>query len=348
MVATGAVGEGWGQTRVHRASPTPPRKDLRDPSARRILLVAHPTRRDAHVLAAGVAQRLDEAGVEVVADERARRRARRRASGSSVTATRPASCELVCVLGGDGTILRAAEISRGSGAPLLGVNLGHVGFLAEAERENLDDTVDRIVARDYTVEERMTLDVSVSHGGVVIFSQLGPQRGERREGRPGPDDRAGRRDRRRGRCRPGAATASSSPRPTGSTAYALSAGGPVIWPDVEAMLARPDQRPCALRQAGRRRPAGAPRRRGPRRAPRWRGVVACDGRRASSTSPRARASGGPVRRAGPAGPPRRPPFTDRLVAKFDLSDRGLARPRPDRAQPRGRTGAATPSVVTGT
>ena len=65
-----------------------------------------------------------------------------------------------CVLGGDGTILRGAELSRGSGVPLLGVNLGHVGFLAEAERDDLDATVERIVARDYTVEERMTLEVT--------------------------------------------------------------------------------------------------------------------------------------------------------------------------------------------
>ena len=56
-----------------------------------------------------------------------------------------AGCELVCVLGGDGTILRGAELSRGTGVPLLGVNLGHVGFLAEAEREDLDATVERIV-----------------------------------------------------------------------------------------------------------------------------------------------------------------------------------------------------------
>ena len=60
---------------------------------------------------------------------------------------------------GDGTILRGAELSRGSGVPMLGVNLGHVGFLAEAEREDLDDTVERILSRDYTVEERMTLEV---------------------------------------------------------------------------------------------------------------------------------------------------------------------------------------------
>ena len=69
------------------------------------------------------------------------------------------------MLGGDGTILRGAELSRGSGVPLLGVNLGHVGFLAEAEREDLDATVERIVSRDYTVEERMTLEVHAYEDG---------------------------------------------------------------------------------------------------------------------------------------------------------------------------------------
>src|SRR5699024_1980147 len=63
------------------------------------------------------------------------------------------------------TLLRAAELARPAGAPLLGVNLGHVGFLAEAEREDLGETVRSVVDRDYVVEERMTLDVAVFHGG---------------------------------------------------------------------------------------------------------------------------------------------------------------------------------------
>jgi NAD+ kinase len=67
----------------------------------------------------------------------------------------------VIVLGGDGTILRAAEIGRGCDRPLLGVNLGHVGFLAEAERDDLPATVHALCARDYAVEERMTLSVRV-------------------------------------------------------------------------------------------------------------------------------------------------------------------------------------------
>src|SRR3954447_4108194 len=77
--------------------------------------------------------------------------------------------ELVIVLGGDGTILRAAELARSSTAPLLGVNLGHVGFLAEAERDDLAAAVTRALARDYQVEERMTLSVRVKPQGEFIW-----------------------------------------------------------------------------------------------------------------------------------------------------------------------------------
>src|SRR4051812_19828219 len=72
-----------------------------------------------------------------------------------------ADCELVIVIGGDGTILRAAELARECGTPLLGINLGHVGFLAEAESDDVEFTVDAIVHRRYSSEERLTLDVSV-------------------------------------------------------------------------------------------------------------------------------------------------------------------------------------------
>src|SRR5690606_38828562 len=72
-----------------------------------------------------------------------------------------AELELVIVLGGDGTILRAAEVVREEAVPLLGINLGHVGFLAESERTGLADTVQRAVDRKYEVEDRMALSVAV-------------------------------------------------------------------------------------------------------------------------------------------------------------------------------------------
>ncbi|WP_129838837.1 NAD kinase [Streptomyces sp. RFCAC02] len=147
-------------------------------------------------------------------------------------------CELLVVLGGDGTLLRGAEFSHASGVPMLGVNLGRVGFLAEAERDDLDQVVDRVVRRAYEVEERMTLDVVVLVDGDRrhtdwALNEVSVEKAARErmlevvtevDGRPvsgfGGD---------------GVVCAT----PTGSTAYAFSSGGPVVWPEVEALLMVP-------------------------------------------------------------------------------------------------------------
>ena len=71
------------------------------------------------------------------------------------------SVELGIVLGGDGTILRALEAVRDAGIPVHGVNLGHVGFLAESEVEDLSITVSRLLDGDYDIEKRSTLDITV-------------------------------------------------------------------------------------------------------------------------------------------------------------------------------------------
>lgn len=290
---------------------------------RRILLVAHPRRREVVEIARGVVDRLAEAGIEVVL-------AREEAAAfgpidiGPVLDADPAQpslgCELVCVLGGDGTILRGAEHSRGTDAPLLGVNLGHVGFLAEAERENLDSTVDHIVEKSYTVEERMTLDVSVHHEGRQIatswaLNEVSVEKAARErmlqvtveiDDRPlstfGCD---------------GVVVAT----PTGSTAYAFSAGGPVIWPDVEAILMVPNSahalfaRPVVVAPSSRLAIEVIDTMEGI-------GVMWCDGRRQVDLPPGARVAVGrsatPVRLARLSASP----FTDRLVAKFDLSVAG--------------------------
>ncbi len=138
---------------------------------RRILLVAHPRRTEALHVARDVVARLVAEGIQVALMPEEAEAVGLRTDSSVIEAdpdTPARDCELVCVLGGDGTILRGAEMSRGTDAPLLGVNLGHVGFLAEAEREDLRATVERIVTRDYTVEERMTLDVRVARDGEVV------------------------------------------------------------------------------------------------------------------------------------------------------------------------------------
>jgi NAD+ kinase len=148
-------------------------------------------------------------------------------------------CELVLVLGGDGTFLRAAELARNAGIPVLGVNLGRIGFLAEAEAEAIDSVLEHVVAKDYRVEERLTLDIVVRERGRIInqgwaLNEASLEKGPRLgvlgvvveiEGRPvstfGCD---------------GVLVST----PTGSTAYAFSAGGPVLWPDLEAILVVPN------------------------------------------------------------------------------------------------------------
>src|SRR5699024_11470025 len=70
--------------------------------------------------------------------------------------------ELAIVLGGDGTILRGAELVRGRSTPLVGINLGHVGFLAESEVDRVAHVVARAAERDYQVAERMTLDLTLT------------------------------------------------------------------------------------------------------------------------------------------------------------------------------------------
>jgi NAD+ kinase len=223
---------------------------------------------------------------------------------------------MVLVLGGDGTILRAAELTRGMGVPLLGFNLGHVGFLAEAEREDIDEVVRRISEGQYEVEERGTIDVRVQRPGAEMsrdwaLNDATIEKGDPArmievvievDGRPlssfGCD---------------GVVMATS----TGSTAHAFSAGGPVVWPDVEGMLLVPVSahalfaRPLVVGPSSvlavevMARSVSS-------------GVLSCDGRRTMAlpvgTRVEVRHSDVPVRLARLA----LAPFTDRLVSRFDL------------------------------
>lgn len=145
--------------------------------------------------------------------------------------------EIAIVLGGDGTMLRAAEAVRGTEIPILGVNLGRVGFLAEVEKPSLDEIVSAVVARNFLTEERMVLAYSVEREECEISSgwalnevtiersettmvELFVQIDHRPLSRWGCDGLI---------CST----------PTGSTAYAFSAGGPIVWPEVQALLVLP-------------------------------------------------------------------------------------------------------------
>ena len=230
--------------------------------------------------------------------------------------------ELLIVLGGDGTILRGAEWVLTSDLPLLGVNLGHVGFLAEAESSEIDSIVERIVEHSWTVEERSTVQVTLREcdGGEVVWSsyainEVSIEKAARErmlevvvevDGRPLS----------RWAC-DGVLLAT----PTGSTAYAFSAGGPVIWPGVDALLMVPLSahalfaRPLVL---------------GPTstvvieliEASPTHGVVWCDGRRSaelrSGMEIEVRQGVHKLRLARLS----EAPFTDRLVNKFGLRVEG--------------------------
>ena len=162
------------------------------------------------------------------------------AGADVVPATREAAqdAEMVIVLGGDGTLLRAAEMARPAGAPLLGVNLGHVGFLAEAEPDDLAGAVDQVVEHRYTVEERMTIEVRVRQDGTVTAQTWALNEGSvekvARERMIEVVTEIDGRPLSRWAC-DGVVCAT----PTGSTAYAFSAGGPIVWPEVEALVMVP-------------------------------------------------------------------------------------------------------------
>jgi NAD+ kinase len=296
-------------------------------SKRTMLVLAHTGRQIALSSARQVINQLTAAGIAVRVTET--EAPALECSGAVVVPAGPAAAEgaeLVIVLGGDGSLLRAAELARPAGTPLIGVNLGHVGFLAEAEPDGLTETVDRLVAGEYRVEERMTVDVVASDNGTEFarawaLNEATLEKAARErvievivevDGRPlsrwGCD---------------GVVCAT----PTGSTAYAFSAGGPVVWPEVEALLmvplaahalfARPivvsPQSVVALELVNEGGEASS--------HEADRAVMWCDGRRKLNLPPGARVEvrrgALPVLLARVHGDPSGE-FTGRLVAKFGL------------------------------
>lgn len=232
--------------------------------------------------------------------------------------------EVVMVLGGDGTILKAAEIVRETATPLLGINLGHVGFLAETERDALQQTVARVVAKDYVVKERLTLDVSVLVEGKEVFSTwaLNEATVEKSTAEKMLEVVVEIEERPLTSFGCDGIVIST---PTGSTAYAFSAGGPVVWPAVEAILVVPLSahalfaRPLVISPQTLvavevlQRSAGH-------------GVLWCDGRRTQALPPGARVE---VRRSEKSvrlARLRQSSFTDRLTKKFSLPVSGWRGP----------------------
>ena len=145
--------------------------------------------------------------------------------------------EVAIVLGGDGTMLRAAEVANERDIPLLGVNLGLVGFLSEVERTKISDVIDALVNKSYVIDPRITLGYTVERGDVIVSSgwALNEVTVEREKATmvelfleidSRPISRWG--------C-----DGLICSTPTGSTAYAFSAGGPILWPEVDALVVLP-------------------------------------------------------------------------------------------------------------
>jgi NAD+ kinase len=306
---------------------------------RLVLLVSHTARKEALSATLECAEALLKAGITPVMDQQERAETLAHAktvSNSSAEAilelgkdVQESDLELAVVLGGDGTILKAAELVRASQTPLLGINLGHVGFLAESEKNEISLTMARVVAKDYLVKERMTLDVAVKLDGKEVYrtwalNEATVEKSARErmlevvvevDGRPlssfGCD---------------GIVVST----PTGSTAYAFSGGGPVVWPSVDALLMVPLSahalfaRPLVISPNSLvavevlQRSAGA-------------GVLWCDGRRSTELPVGARVevrkSDKPVRLARLS----QGPFTDRLVRKFSLPVEGWRGPDSEKA-----------------
>lgn len=289
---------------------------------RRILVVSHAYREEAIAATIDAVRALREAGVTAVLDPDDREAfAPHFDIGTTSALGRDIGVEdleIAIVLGGDGTILRAAEMLRGSDCPIVGVNLGHIGFLAEMESYDLETTIDRVLHRDYTVEERLALEVRATCGDDLIadtwaLNEASVEKGRRMlEVGVGVDGQA---------LTTFACDGVVLSTPTGSTAYAFSAGGPVVWPGVEAMLMVPIaahalfNRPILIGPESTLSVTILPENIGP-------GVLWCDGRRrtelpaGSTVSVRRSELSVRLARLNPAS------FTERLVKKFRLPTSG--------------------------
>lgn len=203
----------------------------------RIGLVVHGGRDSSREAAAKAARILDDLGVEVVVErERALPRTPATAVREEVLVE---DLDLAVSLGGDGTFLRAAHLCRDRGVPVLGINAGRLGFLAEVERDDLGGALEAVVEERYTVMERPTLRVTVETGdgdrvhhgwalNEVSVEKTARQRLLLMDVRVSGTMFA--------RVPADALVVATA---TGSTAYALSAGGPIVSPEVEATLVVP-------------------------------------------------------------------------------------------------------------
>ena len=292
-----------------------------------VLILTTALDKNAASVAAGVSSMLRGRGIQTYFPAEDLARLSALGESQSLLEYQNQQIDMAIVLGGDGTILRAAEVLWEKPAPILGVNLGHVGFMAEAEKSDLEKTLDLVLAGKYSIRERTTLNVSVVQDGKEVFSswalnEVALEKSARErmievvlevEKRPlssfGCD---------------GVLVSTA----TGSTAYAFSAGGPVVWPNLEAFVVVPisahalfsrpfvidPDSPVAI-EVLQRSPGS--------------GVISCDGRRTFNLGPGARVEvtkgSKPVKMVTLSDEP----FADRLVRKFNLPVVGWRGPGSD-------------------
>mgnify|MGYP002735270747 CR=1 FL=1 len=187
----------------------------------RILLVKHNHREDIQETAKLIARDAPDLGIELT-------------SGASAE-VKP---DLVLALGGDGTILKAAEDAHSLDVPLLGINFGHMGFLAETSADSITQVLRQVASGNYSVDPRMTLRIRIKRSdGTQVEDWALNEAAVVSTDKAHPAEFAFAVD---GQVvSTYAADGIILSTPTGSTAYAFSAGGPVVWPDAKAIVMAP-------------------------------------------------------------------------------------------------------------
>ena len=211
--------------------------DRSNGGARRIGVVGHPRYAHFEAALARLADFAGRAGAELYAEEPLVDRV---PGARLLTAECCPELDLMLTMGGDGTLLRGARLVALDAVPVLGINLGHLGFLTSAPPEELEEALERWAAGDYELDERMALaihteDVDGRAGEAfvalndAVLHKGGAARVIRLDMRASRGDVVG----------TYSADGIILSTPTGSTAYSLSAGGPIVHPSVHCIIATP-------------------------------------------------------------------------------------------------------------
>lgn len=202
-------------------------------------VVGNPNYPDLGAFLATLQQRASSAGIKLYSDERIQALWPAHDGGPPlhIRDALPEKLDCLLTLGGDGTLLRGARLLNGAETPILGINLGRVGFLTTAAPDTLDWALDAIVRRAYTIEPRLALESTISGKGAksgrveplvlndVVVHKGGVARVVRIKVSVDGDEVA-----------QYSADGIIVSTPTGSTAYSMSAGGPIVVPTVDAIV----------------------------------------------------------------------------------------------------------------